>query len=171
MDISCNRYGLALYVRELDKSISIQSFEKGAMSFHYQTDQVVDWVNAIQAGKIGFKSPGEIVFLNGLVQDKVLKMDNYKWSSTGKVAHIIGATAGKWRGLALNLTHERVHILWDEDPNFRKGITKKWNALTLGQQKKIIASFKGYDQTNIPQMIEKWGVKNFEKNPPWFSQL
>ena len=164
-------YGLALYTKDLDKSVSIQRFEKGAMGFHYSIDQVVDWANAIQDGKFGFKSPGEIVFLNGLVQDQVLKMDNDKWSSTEKVAHIIGATAGKRRGLSLNLTHERVHVLWDEDPNFREDITKKWNALALERQKEIIASFKGYDQTNIPQMIEEWGVKKFEKNPPWYSQL
>ncbi len=166
-DLSRLIYGLALYVKDIDVAISLKHFENGVLGFHYSIDQILNWANDIQNGKINFKSPGEIVFLNLLVQDKLIHLHKGMWKSATSVKHVIGASESKNRSLLLNLTHERIHIFWDEDIEFKKDIEKKWLSLNSDEQDLVLKSLKMYNKENIHQIIEEWGVRSHENRPPW----
>lgn len=166
-DLSRLIYGIARYVKDIDSTISIKHFENGVLGFHYSIDQIINWANDIQHGKINFKSPGEIFFLNLLVQDKIIHLHDGMWESATSIKHVIGASESKSRPLLLNLTHERIHVLWDVDIEFKKSIEKKWLSLNSDEQELVFKSLKNYNKENINQIIEEWGVRDHENKPPW----
>jgi len=160
-------YGIALFTRDIDRAITLQKFEKGAQGFHYSISQVVDWANAVLQSKLKFNTNEEFVLLYWLVEEKAITLVGGKWEPTGRIKHILGVTPGRKRSLKVNLNHERLHVIWDEDPAFREKYTDKWNKLTKVKREGILKDFKNYDQTNINQIIEEWAVRQNESDVSW----
>jgi hypothetical protein len=160
-------YGLALLERDIDKSIALQKFEKGAQGFHYSISQVVNWANTVLEGKLKFNTNEEFVLLYWLMEDKAISLVDGMWAPTGRIKHILGVTPGRKRSLELNLNHERIHVIWDEDPAFQEKYTNKWNKLTEGKRAEILKGFKNYDRANINQIIEEWAVRQNESGISW----
>jgi len=160
-------YGLALFARDIDRSITLQKFEKGAQGFHYSIAQVVNWANVVLQGKLKFNTKEEFILLYWLMEDEAISLVGGKWAETGRIKHILGVTPGRKRSLKLNLNHERVHVIWDEEPTFQEKYTKKWNKLSESKTEEILKDFKSYDQTNIIQIIEEWAVRQNESDVSW----
>jgi len=160
-------YGLALHAKDLDPSVDLARFERGAQGFHYGVDQITAWANDLLHGKFPLHSAQELALLGWLVEDGVLRAQDGALLPTGMAAHVLGAAPGKSRGLALNLDHERLHVLWDEDEAFRAERQAAWQALSDADKEAVYARLKGYDRTNQPQIIEEWAVYNAETTPPW----
>ena len=157
-------YGIALFTRDIDRSIRLERFERGCQGFHYSISQVVNWANAVLNGKLKLDTNEEFSLLYFLMHDGAISIVRSKWVATGRIKHILGATTSLKRDLKLNLNHERVHIVWDEDLNFREKYKKKWNKLPEKNKKQILQNLKNYDRTNIKQIIEEWAVYNNESD-------
>jgi hypothetical protein len=160
-------YGLALFTKDIDRSINLEKFEKGAQGFHYSISQVVNWANAVLQGELQFNTNEEFILLYQLMEDEAISLVSGNWASTGRIKHILGVTPGRKRSLKLNLNHERIHVIWDEDPAFREKHTTRWNKLPESKQDEILKDFKNYDQTNINQIIEEWAVRQNESSVSW----
>jgi hypothetical protein len=160
-------FGLALFTKDIDSSISLEKFEKGAQGFHYSISQVVSWANTVLQGELKFNTNEEFVLLYWLMEDEAISLDSGKWAATGRIKHILGVTPGRKRSLKVNLNHERFHVIWDEDLTFREKYTQKWNMLSEIKKEEILKEFKNYDQTNINQIIEEWAVRQNESDVSW----
>ena len=158
-------YDLALFSKDLDKSVSLARFKRGAQGFHYSTELVVTWANDLAKRQQNIASAGATTFLEKLHNDKVLFKSEGSCRATGKVQHIIGAAPGKKRSLALNLNHERWHVMWDENPQFRELYLGKWQTLSDSQKRTLLQGFIGYNQEREMQIVEEWAVKENEREP------
>jgi len=157
-------YGIALFNRDIDRSISLERFERGCQGFHYSISQIVNWANAVLKGELKFNTNEEFILLCSLMHDGAISIVNGKWVAMGRIKHILGATGSIKRDLKLNLNHERIHIIWDNDPNFKEKYIKKWNKLPEKNKEQIFQKFKDYDRTNINQIIEEWAVYDNESD-------
>lgn len=168
-DIAGLIYGLALFVKDLDPSVDLERFKRGAQGFHYSAQQLADWGNAVLSGQFQFKSDREVVFISWLLQDGVLTMKDGMFAPSGKVDHVLGAAPGKKRSITLNLDHERLHVMWDEDQAFQKERMDLWNGMSPEEQEEVLATYekKGYDRSNVENIIEEWSVRANEATPVW----
>ena len=160
-------YDLAIFSKDLDKSVSLARFKKGAQGFHYSTEQVVTWANVLSERQQNIASADAKAFLEKLHNDKVLFKSEGSYSATGRIQHIIGAAPGKKRRLALNLNHERWHVMWDENSQFRELYLGKWQSLSDSQKKTLLQGFIGYNQEREMQIVEEWAVKKNERVSLW----
>jgi hypothetical protein len=157
-------YGIALFARDIDRSITLERFERGGQGFHYSISQVVNWANAVLKGELKLNTNEEFNLLCSLMHHGAISIIKGKWVATDRIKHILGATAGLKRDLKINLNHERIHVIWDEDPNFKDKYIKKWNKLPEKNKEQILQNFKNYDRTNINQIIEEWAVYDNESD-------
>ena len=160
-------YGLALFARDLDPSVSLERFERGAGGFHYRVDQVAHWAEAVRTGEWKTYTREEREFLERLLRDRVIMEKDGRIVVGNRVTHVLGAAPQKKRTLHLNLTHERTHVLWDEDRTFQKRHIDEWRNLTEEDRKAVYTRLKGYDPSNEMQIIEEWSVRKNEKKPFW----
>lgn len=155
-------YHLALFARDLDPQISLEQFEGGAQGFHYSLTQLLDWLNSLTSDPQPTLSSETTLFIQQLLADGVIAKQGHSYHPNGRITHIIGAAPGHKRDLALNLNHERLHVLWDLNPDFRASWLKKWQALTPDQKQHILAQFKGYEQQDELHLVEEWAVRESE---------
>jgi|APSaa5957512622_1039677.scaffolds.fasta_scaffold16762_1 hypothetical protein len=158
-------YSLACFTKDLDKSISLARFKRGAQGFHYSVDQLVLWANSFIKHQESPSGTDAKSLLEKLSNDQILVQSINGYESTGKILHIIGAAPGKKRSLELNLNHERWHVKWDEDVRFRELSLRKWQALPTAEKNNVFRSFPGYNHERKMQIIEEWAVKGQERNP------
>ncbi|MEO5357995.1 MAG: hypothetical protein H7844_11950 [Nitrospirae bacterium YQR-1] len=161
-DLADMIYNIAVFHKDLDKSVSIERFRNGAQGFHYSTMQIVVWLNS-SCKKHTVFGDKEIYFVKRLIKDGVLKIKTPgNFEQGNSINHILGAAEGKKRNMTLNLTHEIIHVIWDQNQEFKNRYLKKWNNFSEEEKTKIIESFKGYDKSNVDQIIEEWAVKQNE---------
>lgn len=160
-------YGLALFTRDLDPNVSLERFEKGAGGFHYNIGQIVEWANAVDENRQKVYTLEERRFFEKLLQDGVLRKEDGKVVSTGLIAHVLGVAPLKNRNLELNLSQERTHVMWDEDPSFRQHYIDKWKTLSDADKEEVYKELKGYNRENEAQIIEEWAVYQNEKKRIW----
>ena len=158
-------YGLALFTRDINETVSLERFEKGVQGFHYSTEQVLEWSNSVLKKDKPIYTKEEEGFLSKLVEDNVLSKSEGKHIATGNITHILGAASGKKRSLSLNLNHERIHIMWDEDVEFKELQLRKWENLSDSQKSDIYKKYKNRGLTDEIQIIEEWAVKQNETHP------
>ena len=166
-DLSETIYQLAIFSGDLDAGISKERFQNGAQGFHYSMDQILDWANSRPRNRFLMAHPGEDRLLLCLLLDGVIKITDGRFYASGRVRHVLGAAPGIRRSLALNLNHERWHILWDEDLKFRARYVSKWEALTTEKQKAVYDSLNGYGLDNEMSVIEEWAVRQQESSSLW----
>lgn len=160
-------YGLAIFTKDLKPSVTLERFEKGAGGFHYSIGQLVDWANAVAEGRQQTYTREEDAFLARLVRDKVMIKVNGRYRDIGMVRHVLGVTPQKKRSVKLNADHERLHVLWDEDREFREKHIKLWQGLSREEKDVVIRGLKGYNPENEMQMIEEWSVRQNESDVNW----
>ncbi|MEW6266035.1 MAG: hypothetical protein AB1641_23425 [Thermodesulfobacteriota bacterium] len=166
-DIARTIYGLALFTRDLDPSVTLERFERGAGGFHYSLDQIVGWANAIEEKKQAFFTREEEAFLNKLVEDKVILKVQGRYVSLRQVSHVLGAAPMQNKSLVLNLDHERLHVFWDEDRSFQDSYIRRWRALSEADKEAVYSQLKGYNKENEMLIIEEWAVRQNEQKPFW----
>ena len=159
-------YGLAIYAGDVDGTMDRERFEGGVQGFHYSLDQVIGWANETLWNRKQFL-PEEKDLLNHLVQDGVLVKQGGLFAQAGNIKHILGAAPGRRRTIDLNLTHERIHVLWELDPDFRARLTQRWQSLTEEEKEAVYSRLSGYNRENTVLIIEEWAVRETEANPPW----
>ena len=157
-------YGLALFTKDLDRSVTLERFERGAGGFHYSIGQMTSWANAVLQGVQPLYTDEEKALLDKLVADYVLVRVNGRYVSIGLVAHVLGVAPQKKRSLSLNLNHERLHVLWDENSKFRETAIQKWRGMTDTEKQAVYKKLKGYNPENEMQIIEEWAVRQHEKH-------
>ena len=161
-------YGLALFTKDLKPSVTLARFEKGAGGFHYSTEQLVGWANAVGEGRQKFYTSEEKAFLEKLVQDKVMVKVNGRFRQIGMIRHVLGVAPMKKRSMVLNLKHERLHVMWDENQKFRETYISRWRGLTDEEKQEVYKQLKGYNPEKEMQIIEEWSVRHAEKQPKWY---
>ncbi|MDR1776307.1 MAG: hypothetical protein LBR31_00565 [Desulfovibrio sp.] len=157
-------YALALHARDIDLSLPVETYLKGLLGFHYSTVQVCDWLNDVIAGRSSDPALDEAVLAGLLLEDRVIAFSKGRFVPTGRVRHILAASAGKKRTLDATLRHERLHVFWDEDEAFRKRMQAEWRALPeerRAAEKKALSRYAG---DNEAQLLEEWAVKQAERS-------
>ena len=160
-------YGLALHTHDLDPSVDLGRFERGAQGFHYSTDQIAAWANDVLAGTFPLHTAEELAFLGWLTEDGILELDGGAVRPGDGPTHVLGAAPGKRRSMEFNLRHERLHVMWDEDDSFRQEFTGLWETLSEEEHEAVFEDLSGYDRTNLPNIIEEWAVRSRESETGW----
>ena len=155
-------YSLALHTGDVDASLDPQKFIEGVLGYHYKVTQVCDWLNAVIAKKITSPEPDEENLIGILLSDGVVTIKDERFVTTGKYSHILAASSGKKRSFSDNLRHERLHVFWDEAPDFRNNAFKEWEALSKEERQKVRSALHQYSQDNEEQLVEEWAVKKAE---------
>ena len=158
-------YGLALFTKDLDPSVTLERFERGAGGFHYSIGQITSWANAVLQGVQPTYTDEEKALLEKLVADYILIRINGRYVSIGLAAHVLGVAPQTKRSLSLNLNHERLHVMWDEAPEFREAAIAKWRTMSDTEKQTVYSSLKGYNPENEMQIIEEWAVRQHENIP------
>lgn len=158
-------YGLALSAGDIKADISLERFSKGVQGFHYDLEQVLEWLAAIDSHKLNFYTSQERRLVNWLLADKVLTIKNQVLLDNRLVSHLLGAASGRRRTMEQNLTHERLHVMWSEDTDFRRQAINKWQQLSPEQKEEVYASLPGYAQDREMQIVEEWWIRQCEKLP------
>jgi hypothetical protein len=156
-------YALALHARDIDLSLPVESYLRGLLGFHYSVVQVCAWLNDVIAGQSPDPALDEAALAGLLLQDRVIAFSQGRFAPTGRVAHILAASAGKKRTFAATLLHERLHVFWDDDVAFRKRMQAEWRALPeerRAAEKKALSRYAG---DNEAQLLEEWAVKQAER--------
>ncbi|MDR1872460.1 MAG: hypothetical protein LBS60_11180 [Deltaproteobacteria bacterium] len=153
-------YQLAIFTKDIDKTITIEKLEKGLQGYHYGLDQVTDWLNN---SKLELYSREELEFLLYLLIDNVVKYEDGHFSSTGKARHILGVAPGSKRSMKSVVAHERLHVIWDEEPAVKKEYLDKWSQLTPEEKDEVAKTLKSYSKEKESQLIEEWAVREMEK--------
>ncbi|MBF0529054.1 MAG: hypothetical protein HQK55_07255 [Deltaproteobacteria bacterium] len=163
-------YGLALFTKDLDPSVTLERFEQGAGGFRYAVVQIVSWANAVLDKQQAIRTAEEQALMDKLIQDHIILKVNGRFVSLGLVKHVLGAAPKQKRSLTLNLNHERTHVLWDEEPQFKNTWVKKWQTLSAGEKEAVYSSLKGYNTANEMEIINEWAVRQNEQAPPWHNK-
>lgn len=158
-------YGPALFVGDINESVALERFERGVQGFHYGVEQLCPWLQAVLTGQAVYRTAEENRLANWLLADGVLEVRAGKVVPGRSVKHVSGAAAGKKRTLEVNLRHERLHVLWDEDEAFRESSLSAWRALSPAEQEQARLALSSYAQDNEAQLIEEWAVFKAEKLP------
>ncbi|MEW5722166.1 MAG: hypothetical protein AB1896_03605 [Thermodesulfobacteriota bacterium] len=160
-------YGLALFTGDLDPSVTLARFERGVGGFHYRVEEVAGWAGALRDGGRTPYTPEEKALLDRLLADRVLAEKDGRTLPTGRFRHILGAAPLDGRSLELNLNHERTHVAWDEDPDFKERHLDLWRSLAPGEKETFLESLKGYGRGDEEKLIEEWAVRLNETRPAW----
>lgn len=165
VELARSVYGLAVQSGDVDPAMSPERFEKGVLGFHYSIAQVCLWIDAVLAGGTALRTGEERQLLLRLLKDGVVDMRGGKAVPGGRIHHVLGAAPGKKRSFEATLRHERLHVLWDENPSFAAAFREKWRA--LGEEEKQAARKKlaAYAQDNEAQLMEEWAVFQAENMP------
>ena len=155
-------YALARHSGDIDGSLAPDRFVAGVKGFHYHIDQVCAWLNDLTAGKSPDPALDELVLAGLLLEDKILAVKGGRLVPAGPVRHVLGAAPGNKRTFDDNLRHERLHIRWDEDPDFREKNKQQWAALSDDQKAQARRQLPQYPAE--AQLIEEWAVGLAEKN-------
>lgn len=162
-------YGIALFTKDISPSVTQDAFKAGVQGFHYSTQQISEWANLVLRKEFVSYDQEESVFLDKLVSDGVLTKSTAGFSTTGVITHVLGAAPGKKRDFALNLNHERLHVMWDEDAQFRQRSIEKWQSLSEAEKEAAYQGLKGYDRSNEDEIIEEWAVRENENTSTWLA--
>lgn len=154
-------YGLALHSGDIDESLPKNKFINGVLGFHYSIDQVCSWLNDPKLKASDYDNFNRD-FIEFLINDKIIIKKNNKYVQSGIISHVLGASASKKRSFDKNLNHERLHVYWDMDSEFRNSWKNKWTELTEDRQKEIKNKLKNYNSKNVSQLIEEWAIKSAE---------
>jgi hypothetical protein len=155
-------YGIALFVGDVDKTLDVSRFISGVLGWHYTTRQLCDWLNAVLDKKFEKPELDELVLVGMLLQDRIIGIDEGRFTPTGAASHLLAASPGKKRAFADNLRHERLHTYWDEDKNFRETYTEKWKNLSDEAREQALKKLSRYAAGNEQQLIEEWAVETAE---------
>lgn len=158
-------YGLAIQNGDVDPTMPLERFEKGVRGFHYTIRQVCLWIDAVLAGDIALQTGEEQQLLLWLLKDGVVDLRDGKAIPAGRIHHVLGAAPGGKRTFETTLRHERLHVLWDEDPVFADTFRKKWQALSESEKQAARKRLAAYAQGNETQLIEEWAVFLAEDMP------
>jgi len=164
-ELARSSYGLALKAGDIPGSVGREKFVNGVGGFHYGLDQVCLWANEVFHDLLP-AGPEEHRLINWLLLDGAVNILDGEIVPGHRIRHIIGAAAGRKRGLEDALAHERLHVLWDEDKAFRLDNISRWSNLTAEEKKAVFASLPSYTQDSEALLIEEWAVRNGEKLPP-----
>ena len=157
-------YALARHTNDIDASLAPERFVAGVKGFHYQLSQVCDWLNDLAAGKSADPAMDEMILVGLLLQDKIITIKNGRIVPAGSVSHILGAAPGRQRTFADNLRHERLHILWDENPAFKEKGLQDWNNLSAEEKEGERKNYSRYAKGNDELLIEEWAIERAEKS-------
>lgn len=156
-------YGLALNAKDIDKTLDRNVFLNNVLGFHYSVDQICTWIGAVHNNEADPMTAEERTFVKELELDGVLTLRDGRCSGTGAVRHILAVTKGRKRSLEQNLRHERLHVFWDEDQDFRDAARSAWKALSEEQRAEAKQALRQYSQSNEAQLVEEWAIKQAEK--------
>ncbi|MDR0827349.1 MAG: hypothetical protein LBN33_05665 [Desulfovibrio sp.] len=156
-------YALALHARDIDLSLPREKFIKGLLGFHYSVEQICAWLNDLSAGKSPDPDLDEGRLAGILLADGVIAFKKGHFAPAGKIRHVLAASTGKKRSFAATLRHERLHIYWDEDRDFRARLTKKWQALPPEDRKAVKKALSRYAGDNEAQLLEEWAITGTEQ--------
>jgi hypothetical protein len=156
-------YALALHARDIDLSLPVEKFLGGVLGFHYSVDQVCDWLNDVTTGKSPDPVLDEAMLAGLLLSDRVIVFHKGRFTSTGRVRHVLAASAGKKRSFASTLLHERLHVFWDEDAAFRERMTGEWQALSEERKTAEKKALSRYAADNEVQLMKEWAIKAAER--------
>lgn len=159
-DLSHSIYSLALHTRDISPKLPKEKFFKGVPGFHYSTEQIVTWLNDPEKMPL---STEEKQFVAQLQQGGVVSLQAGRYVGSDSIDHVLGAAPGKKRSFAFNLRHERLHVFWDEDPQFRTRYQAEW--LGLEEAEKLSArqnELRNYAQGNEQQLVEEWAIYKAE---------
>jgi len=158
-------YGPALFIGDLDKSVTLDRFKKGGQGFHYSVEQLTEWANFCLSKTNPFYTPAEKTFFEYLQRDGVICKRGSQYYPCGQIKHILGAAQSTKRDFKVNLNHERLHVVWDQKTEFRNYWQNKWVLLSEEEKKQVYGRLKGYNPANTLQIIEEWAVYENENKP------
>jgi hypothetical protein len=161
-------YGIALHAGDIDRSLDPEKFVGGVLGYHYKTQQICDWLNAVGKKNVPDPAPDpamdELLLVGLLLQDRIIGLENGRFSPSGTVSHVLAAAPGKKRPFSVNLRHERMHIYWDEDDTFREKAMHDWEKLSGEEKEQALKKFSRYAKNNERQMIEEWAISRAESS-------
>lgn len=161
-DLAAMIFSLAISAGDVSPDTPKAKFLKGVSGFHYSIDQILEWLNT----KGQELSSDEQSLRDYLLKDKVIaKTGDVYVKSSAKIDHVLGCAKGKKRTYEQNLCHERLHVLWDLDFEFKQKFTAQFEDMALQEQMAIFKSMPQYNQDNLPQLLEEWAVGEAEKEP------
>ena len=156
-------YALALHARDIDLSLPAEKYLGGLLGFHYSVDQICAWLNDVIAGQSPDPALDEAVLAGLLLSDRVIAFHKGRFTSTGRVRHVLAASAGKKRPFDSTLLHERLHVFWDEDTAFRERMTRAWEALPAERKAAEKRALSRYAADNEDQLLEEWAIHQAER--------
>ena len=156
-------YALALHARDIDLSLPVEKYLGGLLGFHYSVDQICAWLNDVIAGQSPDPALDEAVLAGLLLNDRVIAFHKGRFTPTGRVRHILAASAGKKRPFASTLLHERLHVFWDEDAAFRERMIREWQALPEERKTAEKRALSRYAGDNEAQLLEEWAIHQAER--------
>jgi hypothetical protein len=158
-------YGLAIQSGDVDKAMRLDRFEKGVQGFHYSIAQVCAWIDTVLANDCAVHTDEERRLMRWLLDDGVVRIVDGKAVPGGTVDHVLGAAPGRKRSFEINLRHERLHVLWDEDVIFTGEYGQKWEAMSASEKREVRKSLPAYSQGNEAQLMEEWAIFQAENLP------
>jgi hypothetical protein len=150
-------YILAIFIKDISETVTLERFQKGVQGFHYSTQQICDWLNDSSTDLSSNN------LHNYFIEDGVIKQLDNKFISTGKFEHVLGVAYNPKRKMSSIVMHESFHILWDEDKSVRNYYVNLWNSYNIDEKNTIISGLKGYSLENEEQLVEEWAVREMEK--------
>lgn len=153
--LSAMIYSLAVHAKDISADTPRDKFYKGVSGFHYSIEQICAWLNDPNKIELNAEERG---FVQQLENHGVIKKEANQYISASSIKHVLAASASKKRSFERNLRHERLHIFYDEDQDFRDSCLKRFKALDIAEQKEILKKYSHYNQENLPQLIEEWAV-------------
>lgn len=162
--LAASVYGLALSAGDIDATMKRDVFLNNVLGFHYSVAQVCSWLMPAGGTPPLPLTVDEQNFVDELKQDGVIALEQNQCSAAGLIQHVVAATQGRKRTFEQNLRHERLHVFWDEDQEFRDASYSEWKTLSEQQRVEVKNELHQYAQSNELQLIEEWAVKQAEKN-------
>ena len=151
--------GLAYFCGDLPPAVPLEKCINGVQGFHYTAAEAADWATALHRGSFPHRNSfKEDQLIRWLIDDGALIRTQTGFRSSGKVKHIIGAAPGKKRKLYLNINHERLHVMWDEDRWFREYYIKLWRS-DPSHKRLFLSKHKVYSSLPELRQIEEWAVR------------
>jgi hypothetical protein len=157
-------YSLALASGDITPDMPRDRFEKGVRGFHYSMEQVRRWADGVLADEISLPR-SERAFWDMLVADAVLSIADGKTVGSATITHILGAASGRRRRFIDNLRHERLHVLWDESPDFSLDAAARWAEMREEDKQEVFSSLSAYSTERESQIMEEWAVRQAERHP------
>lgn len=151
-------YDLALHSGDIPLSVSRERVEAGVEGFHYGIHQICAWLNDVFEGKRETPVRETLLFIGYLLQDQAVVLKDGSFEPGKEIKHVLAAAEGRKHSMEDNLNHERLHVFWDEDPEFQKKARKAWNALSPSERKTEQDKLKQYAD-NEELRLEEWAVR------------